>query len=123
MGIRDFFKKDFETFDNSSYDTLRTHYYRNRLDEVKECLYELIKLEKGNLQDENDVYQEMLFETSGYSCTIKITSTTPIEHAIDFKVNTYNLFGFGKGKKVLLDIKGLLSLEEFEEAGYLYWRF
>ena len=30
---------------------------------------------------------------------------------------------FGSGKKVLLDIKGLLSREEFEKAGYLYWRF
>ena len=30
---------------------------------------------------------------------------------------------FGKGKKVLLDIKGLLSREEFEKADYLYWRF
>lgn len=29
---------------------------------------------------------------------------------------------FGKGKKVLLDIKGLLSKEEYEKAGYLYWR-
>ena len=101
MGLRDLFKKDFETFDNSSYDTLRTHYYRNRLDEVKKCIYEMIKLEKGNLQDENDVYQEILFETSGYSCIVKITSTTPIEHAIDFKVNTYNLLGLGKGKKVI----------------------
>lgn len=101
MGLRDLFKKDFETFDNSSYDTLRTHYYRNRLDEVKKCIYEMIKSEKGNLQDENDVYQEILFETSGYSCIVKITSTTPIEHAIDFKINTYNLLGLGKGKKVI----------------------
>ena len=101
MGFRDFFKKDFETSDNSSYPTLKTHYYRNRLDEVKKCIYEMIKLEKGNLQDENDVYQEILFETSGYSCIVKITSTTPIEHAIDFKVNTYNLLGLGKGKKVI----------------------
>ncbi|MBR5078262.1 MAG: nucleotide sugar dehydrogenase [Victivallales bacterium] len=30
---------------------------------------------------------------------------------------------FGKGKKVLLDIKGLLNREEFEKADYLYWRF
>ncbi len=29
---------------------------------------------------------------------------------------------FGPGKKILLDIKGLLSKEEFEEAGYSYWR-
>ncbi|MBQ6570378.1 MAG: nucleotide sugar dehydrogenase [Clostridia bacterium] len=29
---------------------------------------------------------------------------------------------FGEGKKVLLDIKGLLSREEYEAAGYDYWR-
>ena len=29
---------------------------------------------------------------------------------------------FGTGKKVLLDIKGLLSRKEYEEAGYSYWR-
>ena len=58
MAFRDFFKKDFETSDNSSYDTLKTHYYRNRIDEVKEALYELIKEQKGNLQDENEDYQE-----------------------------------------------------------------
>lgn len=29
---------------------------------------------------------------------------------------------FGDGKKVLLDIKGLLDREEYEDAGYLYWR-
>lgn len=29
---------------------------------------------------------------------------------------------FGEGKKVLLDIKGLLDRNEYEQAGYLYWR-
>ena len=29
---------------------------------------------------------------------------------------------FGKGKKVLLDIKGLLNRKEYEAAGYSYWR-
>ena len=29
---------------------------------------------------------------------------------------------FGKGKKVLLDIKGLLNRKEYETAGYSYWR-
>lgn len=29
---------------------------------------------------------------------------------------------FGKGRKVLLDIKGLLDRHEFETAGYCYWR-
>ncbi len=29
---------------------------------------------------------------------------------------------FGNGKKVLIDIKGLLNRNEYENAGYLYWR-
>ena len=29
---------------------------------------------------------------------------------------------FGNGKKVLLDIKGVVDLKEFENAGYCYWR-
>ncbi|WP_432897646.1 nucleotide sugar dehydrogenase [Treponema socranskii] len=29
---------------------------------------------------------------------------------------------FGKGKKVLLDLKGLLDRFEYENAGYVYWR-
>lgn len=29
---------------------------------------------------------------------------------------------FGKGEKVLLDIKGVLNRKEYEEAGYRYWR-
>lgn len=29
---------------------------------------------------------------------------------------------FGKGKRVLLDLKGLLNRREYENAGYVYWR-
>jgi len=29
---------------------------------------------------------------------------------------------FGEGKKVLLDVKGLLDRKEYEQAGYSYWR-
>ena len=29
---------------------------------------------------------------------------------------------FGAGKKVLLDIKGILNKNTFEKAGYSYWR-
>ncbi len=29
---------------------------------------------------------------------------------------------FGEGKKVLLDVKGLLNREQYEKAGYVYWR-
>lgn len=38
-----------------------------------------------------------------------------------FSVERLNRF-FGDGKKVLLDLKGLLNRREYENAGYCYWR-
>ena len=38
-----------------------------------------------------------------------------------FTMEEMNSF-FGSGKKVLLDIKGILNRKEYEEAGYRYWR-
>ncbi len=38
-----------------------------------------------------------------------------------FTMNDIDSF-FGEGKKVLLDIKGLLNRKEYENAGYSYWR-
>lgn len=42
----------------------------------------------------------------------------------EFKaLNLERMDGFyNKGQKVLLDVKGLLNREEYEHAGYLYWR-
>ncbi len=39
----------------------------------------------------------------------------------NLSINDMNGF-FGEGKKVLLDIKGLLDRKEYEAAGYSYWR-
>ena len=38
-----------------------------------------------------------------------------------FTMSELNGF-YGSGKKILLDLKGLLNRKEYESAGYLYWR-
>lgn len=38
-----------------------------------------------------------------------------------FTIDDISAF-FGEGRKVLLDIKGLLDRKEYENAGYIYWR-
>ena len=40
---------------------------------------------------------------------------------LGFSVELVDQF-FSEGKKVLLDIKGLLERKEYEAAGYQYWR-
>lgn len=39
----------------------------------------------------------------------------------DFSIEDISKF-FNEGKKVLLDLKGILNREEYEKAGYSYWR-
>lgn len=104
MRFKDYFVKDFETNDDHFYNELRTHYYRCKGDDAIDAIHQLIKEEKGKIIDENEMYQEIYFDTSGYSCICKVTVTSPVETAVDFKVTTYNLFGFGKGKKVIEEL-------------------
>lgn len=40
---------------------------------------------------------------------------------LSFSMEQINSF-FGNGKKVILDLKGILNRKEYEEAGYNYWR-
>ena len=38
-----------------------------------------------------------------------------------FSRNSIDRF-YRDGRKILLDLKGILDRKEFEDAGYLYWR-
>ena len=99
MKFSDYFKKNFETSDNTSYPELETRYYRNKIEDGMRALKEMISEVGAVIVDENDIYQEILFETSNFSCTAKITVTTPVELAIDFNIVTYNFLGLLKGLK------------------------
>ena len=92
MKFSDYFSNNFETKEDHMYETLRTHYYRARLEEAKKEVLDLIEREK---------YSEIYYETPSYNCTVTLIATTPVEIAIDFRVTTYNFISFGKGKKVI----------------------
>ncbi len=109
MKFSDYFKKNFETSDNTLYPELGTRYYRNKLDDGLTALKEMIAEAGAIIVDENELYQEILFETSGYSCTAKITVTTPVELAIDFTITTYNFLGLLKGIKYIQSFYEILD--------------
>lgn len=109
MGLKDFFSKDYETSDTSSYQTLKTHYYRSKYEDSKNALINIINDKKGIILDDNIDFQELLFETKDYSCIVKFTTITPYEIAVDFKITTFNFLGLGKGKKEIEDLYRLLD--------------
>ena len=101
MKFLDNFKKNFETSDNSDSQELCSHYYRAKANDGLKAIKELIVEMNAKLIDENNDYLEILFEGLDYSCTAKITSTTPVEIGIDFNIITYNFISFGKGMKLI----------------------
>ena len=101
MKFGDYFKKNFETTDNSEYKELETRYYRAKLEDGMQALKEMISEVKARIIDENEYYQEILFETAQYSCTAKVTATTPVEIAVDFTITTFNFIGMLKGMKYI----------------------
>lgn len=101
MKFLDNFKKNFETSDNSSYQELCTHYYRAKQDDAIETVKGLVREFKGKLIDVNEDFLEILFEDASYSCTAKITATTPVEVGIDFNIITFGFISFGKGLKLI----------------------
>ena len=109
MKFSDYFKKNFETSDNTIYPELETRYYRNKLEDGLSALKEMIAEVGAIIIDENTDYLEILFETSGYSCTAKITVTTAVEIGIDFNIVTYNFLGMGKGLKYIASFYEILN--------------
>ena len=101
MGIKDIFNKSFETHDSNNNDLLKTHYYRCRYSEAVAKVKDLIESEKAQLVNEDHQYHEYLFKTGNYDCICTITEINPTEIAIDFKIETYDLLSFGKGKKLI----------------------
>lgn len=101
MKFRDLFYKNFETRDDQPNDILKSHYYRCRYSEAVKALKELIEEEKAELIDENAQYHEFLVRSNSYDLVVTITEVTPVEIAIDFKIETMGAFSFGKGKKII----------------------
>jgi hypothetical protein len=101
MGFKEFFSNNFETKENHHIQSLRTRYYRNRLDDVRKVVYNLIEEEGGKLISDNKKFNEILFETSKYSLIVILVETKINEVAIDLAITTKFIFPRGRGQKII----------------------
>ncbi len=109
MRFKDYFSNDFETMDNSYDNELRTHYYRCKYEDCLKAINDICTEEKAQITNQEDNYQEILIEAGSYSCTFKVTNTTPVESAIDIKITTFSLLPLGKGRKIIIRLYKLLD--------------
>lgn len=101
MTFKDYFSKTFETSDNHHIQTLKTHYYRCRKEDVVDAAIQVIKKMGAIITDQNLDRGEIIVDASDFSGTITITATSFTEIALDISVITYNFLPTAKGKKVI----------------------
>ena len=87
------------------------------LQDLKKYLIRQMELAGVTVKTGTEVTKELI-ESEAPDAVILAVAHTEFK---DMSMSTIDSL-FGEGKKVLLDIKGLLDRKEYEAAGYAYWR-
>ena len=112
------FQTTIETRELHKKDKLRTHYYRNNFDQVKKALEQIAEEDNMQVQNVNRQYGDIYIIADGYEVICSVIQITPIETSVDFKINYFSTFGWGRPEKkaihlyerldALLSFKGTL---------------
>ena len=123
MKFRDYFSNDFETKEDHYLPWLRTRYYRCRNEQAMDAVKKLCGDTKAILRSFDTNRHEIIFETSKYSITATVTSTSYSETAVDFKILTYAIFSMGKGAKIIEELyRKLDNIIPYKGVGLFYGR-
>ena len=109
MKFKDYFSKTFATSDNHYLQSLKTHYYHARKEDVMNACMQVLKQMKAIVRSVNDDYGEIVVDAGSFSGTIIITALTYTEIACDLSIITYNILPSAKGKKIIEEFYSLLD--------------
>lgn len=84
-------------------------------------IYPLISDPEADTEEAKRLYGVELTDISDIKDADAIILAVAHKEFNSFSIDEIDKF-FGKGKKVLLDLKGILNRKEYESAGYNYWR-
>lgn len=104
MGLFDFTKTLCETKERHADKDLRTRYYKASYTKVKEQLVRYCEQNGLTVENVNDTHGEILVQTSKMHAIISVIQITPLETAVDIKVQTYGVFGMNIPRKTVLSI-------------------
>ena len=101
MKFKYYFSKDFQTSDKQEIESLRTHYYRGKKDDIIEKIKEMATTFKFKIKSVDEERGEVIFDHMDYSGTATITSISFNETAVDFVLMTFNVLPTAPGKKYI----------------------
>ena len=96
MSIRDFLSNNFETKDTHRIPKLKTRYYKTSYKKIKKALEEYCEKKDIHIKHTDDVHREIFIQTSKYHIIFSVVQVTPLESAIDMKIQTYKIMGMNK---------------------------
>ncbi|MFW6284874.1 MAG: hypothetical protein ACOC2X_00705 [Bacillota bacterium] len=110
MGIRDYLSNHAETNETHPFRSLRTRYYKHSSKEVLDLLETYFEKSKdANVKTRDDEHGELFAEGSRFHIIVSVHSFTPRETSVDFKVQTYRLYGAHRPKKIIRTIYAYLD--------------
>lgn len=101
MAFFDFASNLAETRELHSNQYLRTRYYKARYTNLKEIVLKYANENNIFVKSEDDVHGEIFLQTQRYHIIVSILQVTPLESAVDIKVQTYKLIGLFKPLKII----------------------
>jgi len=99
-----FFANSVETREQHKNENLRTRYYKNNFEQVKNCLEKICKEEDMQLQQVNKKFGDIYICAYDFEIFATVIEITPIETSVDLKINYFATFGFGKPEKKAIHI-------------------
>lgn len=118
MGMFDFLSNTEETKENHHKREFKTRYFRCSYTKTKEAVLNYANANDIGVRDVNDTHGEIYLQTRTYHMMISIIQLTPLESAVDVKVQCYRPIGFFKPRKLINDLyEELKNKLQFKGAG------
>lgn len=93
-----------ETSDRHSILELRTRYYKTNYQKAKAVFLDYIKAMNAVVKEDDVNHKELLVQSNKYHIIVTFTQITPVETAVDFKVELYALVGLNRPKNKITKI-------------------
>lgn len=97
---------------------LRTRYYKGRYSNIKEIVINYAKANKIIVKSVDDTHGEVYLQANRFHIIVSILQVSPLETAVDIKVQTYKLLGLYKPLKIITGLYNYIdSKADFKGIG------
>jgi len=118
MAFFDFASNISETSEIHQNKDLKTHYYKARYNNIKKIVLDFAKEKKMSVRSEDDIHGEIFLQSNRNHMIISIMQISPLETAVDVKVQTYKMIGLYKPMKDTITLFNYISKKaDFKGTG------